>query len=121
MDPRVFPRSPDGLDFVKLAQCAYADDLGVTAFSFRELMFPLAPSFRSVNYIVGFNLNYRKCCLVQYGSEKRESLWHWLSENCEQYREMQIVKYVKYVGTMIGPDGYFYCWTAHWKIFMQRV
>ena len=31
---------------------------------------------------------------------------HWLSENCEEFREMQIVRHAKYVGTMIGPDGH---------------
>ena len=56
----------------------------------------LAPAFRSVDYIAGLNLNYLKCCWVQYGSEGRESLWHWLSENCKEFREMQTVRYAKY-------------------------
>ena len=34
---------------------------------------------------------------------------------------MQIVRYAKYVGTMIGPDGYIHRWTAHPKKFIQRV
>ena len=34
---------------------------------------------------------------------------------------MQIVRYAKYVGTMIGPDGYIHRWTAHRKKFIQRV
>ena len=25
---------------------------------------------------------------------------------------MQVVRYAKYVGTMIGPDGHIHCWTA---------
>ena len=33
---------------------------------------------------------------------------------------MQIVRHAKYVGTMIGPDGYLHRWTAPRKI-MQRV
>ena len=84
-------------------------------------MTALAPAFHSVNHIAGLNLNYRKCCWVQYGTEERESLWHWLSENCVEFREMQIVRYAKYVGTMIGPDGYIHRWTAHRKNFIQRV
>ena len=33
---------------------------------------------------------------------------------------MQIVRHAKYVGTMIGPDGYILRWTAPRKI-IQRV
>ena len=29
----------------------------------------------------------------------------WISENCEEFREMQIVRHAKHVGTMIGSDG----------------
>ena len=67
-------------------------------------MTALAPAFRSVDHIAGLNLNYRKCCGVQYGTEERKSLCHWLTENCEEFREMQSVRYAKYVVTMIGPD-----------------
>ena len=66
----------------------------------------LAPAFRSVAHIAGLNLNYRKCCWVQYGCEGLESLLFWLSYNCENFREMQVVRCAKYVGTMIGPDGH---------------
>ena len=41
-------------------------------------MTALPPAFRSVDDIAGLNLNYRKCCWVQYGTEGRESLWHLL-------------------------------------------
>ena len=109
------------LDFLQPAQCAYADDLAVAASSFRCSMTAPAPAFHSVNHIAGLNLNCRKCCWVQYGTEGRESLWHWLSEKCEEFREMQIVRYAKYVGTMIGPDGYIHRWTAPRKRFIQRV
>ena len=111
----VIPRNPDGLDFLQPVQCAYADDFAVAASSLRGLMTALAPTFRSVDSIAGLNLNCRKCCWVQHGTEERESLWHWLSENCEEFREMQIVRYAKYVGTMIGPDGHFHRWTAPGK------
>ena len=63
------PRNPDNLDFLQPTQCAYADDLAVAALSFRDLMTALAPAFRSVDYIAGLNLNYRKCCWVQCGTE----------------------------------------------------
>ena len=111
----ITPRNPAGLDFLQPAQCAYADDLAVAASSFRDLMTALAPAFHSVDHIAGLNLNYRKCSWVQCGSERRESLLHWLSDNCEAFREMQVVRYGKYVGTMIGPDGHLDRWTAHRK------
>ena len=34
---------------------------------------------------------------------------------------MQIDRHAKYVGTMIGPDGYIHRWTAHREKFIQRV
>ena len=108
----VFPRNLDNLDFLQPAQCAYGDDFAVAASSFRGLMAALAPAFHSVDHIAGLNLTYLKCCWVQYGTEGRVSLWHWLSENCEEFREMQIVRHAKYVGTMIGPDGHIHRWTA---------
>ena len=87
----IIPRNLDGLDFLQPAQCAYADDLAVASSSFRELMFALAPAFRSIDCIAGLNLNYRECCWVQYGNEEHDSLRTWISENCEEFREMQIV------------------------------
>ena len=64
----VIPRNLDNLDFLRPTQCAYADDLAVASLSFRSIMTALAPAFRSVDYIAGFNLNYRKCCWVQHGT-----------------------------------------------------
>ena len=116
----IIPGNPDGLDFLQPAQCAYADDLAVAASSLRDLMTALAPAFHSVNHTAGLNLNYRKCCWVQYGSERREYLLHWLSDNCEDFREMQVVRYAKYVDTMIGPDGHTHRWTAPRKYFIQE-
>ena len=77
----IFPRNVDNLEFLQPAQCAYADDLAVASSSFRELMLALAPAFRSIDYIAGLNLNYRKCCWVQYGNEEHDSLRTWISEN----------------------------------------
>ena len=111
----LIPRNPDNLEFLQPAQCASADDLAVASSSFRGLMTALAPAFRSVDSIAGLNLNYRKCCWVQFGTEGRDSPQTWISENCDEFREMQIVRHAKYVGTMIGPDGYLHRWTAHRK------
>ena len=49
---------------------------------------------------------------VQYGTEERESLWHWYLRIVENVVKMQIVRHAKYIGTMIGPDGYLHRWTA---------
>ena len=84
-------------------------------------MTALAPAVRSVDSIAGLNLNYRKCCWVHYGTEESGSLWTWISENCEEFREMQIVRHAKYVGTMIGPDGHLHRWTAPRKNHPTRV
>ena len=73
-------------------------------------MFALAPAFRSIACIAGLNLNYRKCCWVQYGNEEHDSLRTWIAENCEEFSEMQIVRHAKYVGTMIGPNGHLHRW-----------
>ena len=117
----IIPRNPDNLEFLQPAQCACADDLAVASSSFRELMSALVPAFCSVDYIAGLNLNYRKCCWVHYGTEERDSLRTWLLANCEEFREMQFVRHAKYVGTMIGPDGYLHRWDAPKKNFVQRV
>ena len=103
----IIPKNLDNLDFLQPAQCAYADDLAVASSSFRELMSALAPAFRSVDYIAGLNFNYLKCCWVQYGNEEHDSEDMDLGE-----LRMQIVRHANYVGTMIGPDGYLYRWTA---------
>ena len=75
-------------------------------------MYALTPAFRSVDCIAGLTLNYRKCCWVHCGTEERDPLRTWISENCEEFREMQIVRHAKYVGTMIGLDGHLHRWSA---------
>ena len=117
----IIPRNPGNLEFLQPAQCAYADDLAVASSSFRELMFALALAFRSVDSIAGLNLNYRKCCWVQDGTEGHDSLKTWISKDCDEFREMQIVRHAKCVGTVIGPDGHLHRWTAHRKKIIQRV
>ena len=79
----IVPRNVDNLEFLQPAQCAYADDLAIAFSSFRELMVVLAPTFRSVDYVAGLNLNFRKCCWVQYGNDELASVRTWISENCE--------------------------------------
>ena len=69
----IIPRNPAGLDFLQAAQCSYADDLAVAAPSLGCLTTALAPAFQTVDRTAGLNLNHRKCCWVQYGSERRES------------------------------------------------
>ena len=96
----IIPRSPDNLEFLQPTQCAYADDFAVASFSFRGLMTALAPASRSVVLHCCLNLNNRKCCWVQYGTEGRECLT-WISENYDGFREMHIVRHAKHVGTML--------------------
>ena len=80
-------------------------------------MTALAPAFQIMDHIAGLNLNHRK----QYGTQRCEISINWLSDNCEDFREMQVVKYAKYVGTMIGLDGHIHRWTAPRKKIIQRV
>ena len=114
------PKNPDNLEFLQLAQCAYADDLAVASLSYRGIMTALATAFASVDTIAGINLNYRKRCWVHCGTEERDSLRTWILENFEEFREMQIVRHANSVGTMIGPDGHLHRWTAPRRI-IQRV
>ena len=76
----IIPENPDSLDFLQPAQCAYAGDLAIASSSFGDLM---------------LNLNYRKCCWIQYGTEEHDSLRTWFSENCEEFCEIQIVRHAK--------------------------
>ena len=98
----IIPRNRAVPDFLQPAPCAHADDFAVAASSFRRLMTALSPAFEVVDQTAGLNLTHRKCCWVQYGSESCPSLLDWVATNCEEFREMKMVKYVKYVGTMIG-------------------
>ena len=90
----IIPRNVSNPEFLQPAQCAHADEVAVAS-SFGELMFALAPAFRSIDCIAGLNLNYRKCCWVQYGNEENDSLRTWISETCQEFREMHIVRHAK--------------------------
>ena len=116
----IIPRNPAAPDFLQPSPCAHADDLAVAASSFRSLMTALSPAFEVVDRVAGRNLDHRKCCWVQYGIDGCHELLDWVSTNCEEFREMKIVQYAKYVGTMIGPEGYLHRWTAPRKKFIQR-
>ena len=69
-------------------------------------MAALSLAYVVVDRVAGLKLNHRKCCWVQYGRESFHELLDWVSTNCEEFREMKIVKYENYVGTKIGPEGY---------------
>ena len=111
----IVPRKVDNLEFLQRAQCAYTDDLTIASSSLRELMVVLAPAFRSINCVAALNQNFRKCCWVQCGNDELASLRTWISENCEEFREMQIVRHANNVRTMIGPHGHLHRWTASRK------
>ena len=108
----MIPRDPTAPDFLLPSTCAYADDFAVAASSFRTWMAALSLALKVVDRIARLNLNHQKCCWVQYGSENCHELLGWVSTNCEEFREMKIVKYAKHVGTMIGPEGHIHRWTA---------
>ena len=77
---------------LSMASHAYADDFAVAASSFRTLMFAHSPAFKVVDQIAGLDLDHQKCCWVQCGSENCRDLLGWVSTNCEDFREMKIVK-----------------------------
>ena len=83
-------------------------------------MTALSPAFEVVDQTAGLNLNHRKCCWVQYVSESCHVLLDWVSANCEGVREMKVVKFAKYVGTMVGPEVHIHRWTAPRKKIIQR-
>ena len=77
------PRLPSTLS------CACADDFAVAASSFRLVMTDLSSAFVVVDRVPGLNLNHRKCCWVQYGSDRCHELFNWIATNCEEFREMK--------------------------------
>ena len=83
-------------------------------------MTALSPAFEVMDCDAGLSLNHRKCCWVQDGSDSCQELLEWVLTNCQEFREMKIVKFAKYVGTMIGPEGYLHRWTAPREKFNQR-
>ena len=83
-------------------------------------MTALSPTFEVMDCDAGLSLNHRKCCWVQYGNDSCRELLEWVLTNCPEFREMKIVKFAKYVGTMIGPEGYLHRWTAPREKFNQR-
>ena len=106
--------------FLQPSPCAYADDFAVTAPSFRSFMAALSPAFAVIDRVPGLNLNHRKCCWVQYGSDSCHELLDWVSINCEEFRELKIVKLAKYVGTRIGPEGCLHRWITPREKCIQR-
>ena len=70
----IITRNPAAPDFLQPVPCAYGDDFAVAASSFRLLMTALSPTFEVVDQTARLNLNHRKCCWEQYGSESCQSL-----------------------------------------------
>ena len=99
-------RDPSLRDSLQPAACPNADDFAEAAKSFRALMPAISPAFETIDSITGMNLNHRQSCWVQYGNDTCEQLVDWVATNWGEFREMKISKVAKYVGTMIGPDGY---------------
>ena len=99
-------RNPADPEFLQLVPCAHADDFAVEALSFRSLILmpALSPAFMAVDSIASLHLNHLKCFWVQYGSDRCQDLLDWGSTNCGEFREMKIVKFANYVGSMIGPE-----------------
>ena len=116
----VNPRDPSRPDCLQPVPRAYADDFAFAALSFRSLMPASSPAFKAIECIAGLNLNHGKCYWVQYGNDSCHDLLNWISANCKEFRGMKVVKYGKYVGTMIGPEGHLHRWTAPLKKFIQR-
>ena len=76
--------------FFDPSPCPYADDFAVAASSFQLLM---TRPVSGPTWLCGSG--------------------GWVVvPNCEEFGEMKIVKYAKYAGTMIGPDGTSTRWTA---------
>ena len=94
----VIPRDPPAQDFLQPAPCAYADDFAVAASSFRSLMTALSPSasILTIGSVVGYSTATTAVKNYWSGSEQTS----------------RSVRYAKYVGTMIGPEGYLHRWTA---------
>ena len=91
----IIPRNPANPDFPQPSPCACADDFAVAASSFGSSMTALSPAFVVVDRVAGLNLNHRKCCSVQHGSDSCHELLVWVSTNCEEFREIKIAKFAK--------------------------
>ena len=111
----------DNLESLQLTQRPYIEDLAIASSSFRELMFARAPAFRTIDCIVGSNLNFRNCCWVQTGNEDHDSRRTWSRKIVKNSVKCRLFDTPKDVGTMTVPDGHLHRWTAHLKKFIQRV
>ena len=52
--------------------------------------------------------------------KKCQALPEWVATSCNEIRDMQIARHVKYVGTMIGPEVHLHRWDALLGKFIQR-
>ena len=77
---------------------------------------PLLYHHHFLDLMTDLNLNCRKCCREQHGSEERDSLSYWISESGVQvYVGCKIVRHAKYVWAMIGPNEHLHRWTESQK------
>ena len=65
-----------------------------------------SPALVVVDRVTGLNLDHLKFFVVDYDSDSCRALLSCVATNCEEFREMKIVKSARYVGTMIGPECY---------------
>ena len=99
----IIPRNPAGLDVLQPVPFACADDFAVTASSISTLddrfgsCLPSSGSnrwaqFESSEMLPGYNTAVKAA----------NPLLDWVATNFQEFDEMKIVKYAKYVGTMVG-------------------
>ena len=62
-----------------------------------------------------FNIGYWVHC----GSDALDSLHRWVVGNCLEFEEVKITRVAKYVGAIIGRDGYLHRWTATRNTFVK--
>ena len=94
--------------FLHSSACAYADDFAVVSRSFRTLMPRIAPACRTSDEMTGMNLNHKKWCWLQRGTQTCDCLHEWVVENCPAFRKMKVSHIAKNLN--IGPQGF-----AHWR------
>ena len=113
----IIPRNPDNLNFLQPAQCAYADDLAVASSSYvLQVGMDVALSFpKACGVLLGTPGVSLDRSFPRRKTGSANSIISKDSENCGEFREMEIVRHAKHVGTMIGPDGHIHRWSAPWK------
>ena len=78
--------------------------------SSRTFIAATAPVFRVIDMVTSMIFNHNKC--YSYGKGKCDTLRDWVVENCLDFLVLKSSRVVKYIGCMIGIDGYLHRWTA---------